>query len=549
MNNRSLLSSILTLICMWLSACTPAPTLSPIPAEPATAPTLATWTDDFNDALASGWSWVDEDPTHWNLIDAHGALRIITQGQSLYNADKPKNLLLRDAPIGNFEIIIKVTFDPQDNFQQAAILIYQDEDNFVLLNRGFCEREGCPGSGIFLDNEMKGEIDFSKPGLHTSSPLQTTWLRLLKEETRYIGFYSGDGQKWEELGRVENPMSPSKVGLMANNSDADPSVPQIPADFDSFTVQGITLSTGTSETPKPSAPLLLEHLVPMPNAHPGGIAFGPDGAIWFVETLKNTIGRITSDGSFTEYPIPTAHAIDDEHGFIAVGPDGALWFNEDHAKKLGRITIEGQINEYDLPNGISPLRIFVAASDGALWATSQGMNGIVKLTTDGRVAAQYPVPTPNSGVAGMVLGPDGALWFVEARANQIGRLTLDGVLTEYPLPDKDSFPILITVGPDQALWFTMFRASKIGRINIEGEITSFDAEMTPVGIAAGKDGAIWFTGYSTDFIGRLTTDGKLSQIKIQTPAGTPYHIIMGEESLWFTEIFGNKIGQIQLTAP
>jgi virginiamycin B lyase len=532
---------------MWLSACTPAPTLSPIPAEPATAPTLATWTDDFNDALASGWSWVDEDPTHWNLIDAHGALRIITQGQSLYSADKPTNLLSRDAPAGDFEIVTKVTFDPKNNFQQAAILIYQDEDNFVLLNRGFCEREGCPGSGIFLDNESNGEIDFSKSSPGTSSSLQTTWLRLHRKGTKYIAFYSGDGQKWEELGRVENPMTPTKVGLTANNANDDPSVPQIPADFDSFTIQGITLSTDTSETPKPSAPLLLEHLVPTPNAHPGGIAFGPDGAVWFVETPANKIGRISSDGHFTEYPVPTAHAIDAEvglAGFIGVGPDGALWFNEDLAKKLGRITTEGQIKEYDLPNEIWPLKAFIAAPDGALWATSQGINGIVKLTTDGQVAAQYTMPTPNSGLAGIVLGPDQALWFAEARANQIGRLTLDGVLTEYSLPDKNSFPLLITVGPDQALWFTMFKASKIGRITIDGKLTSFAAGMTPVGITTGKDGAIWFTG--PESIGRLTTDGELSQLQIQTQGGTPYYITMGEGSLWFTEKFGNKIGQIQL---
>lgn len=49
-----------------------------------------------------------------------------------------------------------------------------------------------------------------------------------------------------ELGRVENLLTPAKVGLTANNFNANPSVRQIPADFDSFTVQGITPLTDTS---------------------------------------------------------------------------------------------------------------------------------------------------------------------------------------------------------------------------------------------------------------------------------------------------------------
>lgn len=222
--------------------CTSAPTQAPPtspPAELTAAPMPDTWTDDFNGALAPDWSWVDEDPTHWNLKDVPGALRIITQGESLYAVDKPKNLLLRDAPAGDFEIVTKVNFDPQNDFQQAAILIYQDHDNFVLLNRGFCGVQGCLGSGIFLDSEMQGKMDFENhPGPRTAASLETTWLKLRKEGVKYIGFYSDDGQNWKALGRLENPMTPTKVGLTANNSNTDPSVPQIPADYDFFTLTG-----------------------------------------------------------------------------------------------------------------------------------------------------------------------------------------------------------------------------------------------------------------------------------------------------------------------
>jgi beta-xylosidase len=208
-------------------------------ATPFVAPPRYTWRDDFNGVLASGWAWVDEDRTHWSLQDTPGALQIMTEGESPTRAGKPKNLLFRDAPANDFEIMTKVTFNPQDNFQQAAILIYQDDDNIVLLNRGFCGVRGCPGSGVFLDNMIKDQLDF---GNHPQMPVSstTTWLRLRKEGTEYIGFYSIDGQIWEELGRVENLLTARKLGLTARNSSTDPYAPQIPADFDFLTVQGLT---------------------------------------------------------------------------------------------------------------------------------------------------------------------------------------------------------------------------------------------------------------------------------------------------------------------
>lgn len=63
-------------------------------------------------------------------------------------------------------------------------------------------------------------------------------------------------------------------------------------------------------------------------------AAGPDGAIWFVESSANKVGRITMAGHFTEFPIPSAVLFQTSAGQImtsgpvgiTTGPDGALWF-------------------------------------------------------------------------------------------------------------------------------------------------------------------------------------------------------------------------------
>jgi serine/threonine protein kinase/ABC-type branched-subunit amino acid transport system substrate-binding protein len=198
------------------------------------SPVSAMMTDDFEGELDSGWSWFEEDPAFWSLSDALGALRIVTQGESLYGAGIPRNLLLRDAPEGDFEVITRVEFEPQQNFQQAAIVAYQDEDNFVLLNRGFCDLDACVGSGLHLDAEINGEVIPDTP--KTPAVLSSTFLRLRREGTTYTGYYSANGETWIGLGQLTNPLQPVQVGLMATNSNTDPAVPQIPADFDFFEV-------------------------------------------------------------------------------------------------------------------------------------------------------------------------------------------------------------------------------------------------------------------------------------------------------------------------
>jgi len=63
------------------------------------------------------------------------------------------------------------------------------------------------------------------------------------------------------------------------------------------------------------------------------ITVGPDGALWFIEA--NKIGRFTTSGVLTEYPVPSGDGLG-----ITTGPDGALWFTEGGSSgKVGRISV------------------------------------------------------------------------------------------------------------------------------------------------------------------------------------------------------------------
>ena len=120
----------------------------------------AGWTDDFGSpTFDTRWSWVREDSTHWNLTERPGLLRIKTQEGTLYQGtNTTKNVLLQPAPAGDFEIQTRVLFAPTENIQTAGLIIYQDDDNYLALIRGFCGfGPPCAGNALYFDHEEQGQ--------------------------------------------------------------------------------------------------------------------------------------------------------------------------------------------------------------------------------------------------------------------------------------------------------------------------------------------------------------------------------------------------------
>ena len=111
-----------------------------------------------------------------------------------------------------------------------------------------------------------------------------------------------------------------------------------------------------------------------------GIAKGSDGNLWFAESGRSAIGRITHDGVVKEFPLSSAIG---DPCYIALGPDRAMWFTDKGDNAIGRIDGSGSIKEFvpslpSAPNGIA------AGSDGAIWFTEANGNQI------GRIASYLP---------------------------------------------------------------------------------------------------------------------------------------------------------------
>ena len=298
-------------------------------------------------------------------------------------------------------------------------------------------------------------------------------------------------------------------------------------------------------------------VVPGDGANVWRLTPGPDGAVWFTLTRcddpnctttirHDAIGRITADGTRTEFALPFTT---EPHGAgpygIAAGPDGALWFAEIRGDAIGRMTTTGSLSLYPLPPSPIPPADnapydITSGPDGALWFTQ--MFAIGRITTAGAITRFLVGPTDPTSI---VTGPDGALWFTELNGNRIGRMTTAGALTAYPLAWTCN-PHGITAGPDGALWFACF-AGTIGRITVDGAVSTYGVpspDSGPIYIASGPDGALWFTEQKTGLLGRITVDGAVTEYPSPPGDGFLIPITRAPDGLWFAK--GRTIDHLRL---
>jgi virginiamycin B lyase len=188
-----------------------------------------------------------------------------------------------------------------------------------------------------------------------------------------------------------------------------------------------------------------EYALPSPDAVPQGIVFAPDGNVYVTEQGSNAIARLNpTTGAATDIPVPTPDSTT-QSGVL--GPDGAIWFIERAAAKIGRMTLDGTFTEYPLTPGCFPNRI-VVGPDGALWFTELFGGKVGRITTQG-LLTEYPVA---GGPVGITVGADGQLYVALAYSGGVARLNLQGTVTgTWSLPGAH-LPLQIATGFHRDLW-------------------------------------------------------------------------------------------------
>jgi regulation of enolase protein 1 (concanavalin A-like superfamily) len=193
--------------------------------------------DDFEGVLQTGWEWINEDPENWRFVDS-GWLEITGGDAAFYTEgeDGMSNFLSREVPEGDFVITAHIQANPTESFQQAAIYIFENQDNYIALNIGFCGpcRTGGPGFYMetFIDHNPFGN------GYVIDRSLEDTdvYLRLVNQGGSVTGYYATQPGEWQKAGSFGNYFDFKYVGLGTTNSNPDGVEQDIVSKFDYFEI-------------------------------------------------------------------------------------------------------------------------------------------------------------------------------------------------------------------------------------------------------------------------------------------------------------------------
>ncbi len=236
--------------------------------------------DGFDGQLGLNWRPVRYDPSHVSLTRAPGRLTLTTQRGSIHRkdlvspaekaagmeaspeADRTKNIFVIDNPLAegaDFTITTCVVhFKPAKQYQQAGLILYTDDDNYVKwtyefnddyvkdyvtnadqasAGSGAAPGGGAPeGSGrpfFIAVVETKGEPSHAIAA-EAGPNLPSVWLRVQKRGNLYDCSTSTDGGHFVKRGTVDwGKGGPKRVGLIAQNG-GEAGVPEIDAQFEFF---------------------------------------------------------------------------------------------------------------------------------------------------------------------------------------------------------------------------------------------------------------------------------------------------------------------------
>ena len=216
---------------------TPEPTATPVPPTPTQLPEGVLFRDEFNGSLQPGWTWVNENPSRWSFVE-NGWLEIIGDDISLFMEESTGmvNFLTRDLPEGEFAIVAHIQADADESFEQATIYIFEDQDNYIALNIGYCGICGVGGPGFFMETIIDNNPFGNHYEVARDASVTDVLLKLVNQAGSLTGYYALPGEDWQRLGAFGHFFDFNAVGLGATNSNTEGVEDDIKARFDYFEI-------------------------------------------------------------------------------------------------------------------------------------------------------------------------------------------------------------------------------------------------------------------------------------------------------------------------
>jgi regulation of enolase protein 1 (concanavalin A-like superfamily) len=192
--------------------------------EPRSSFTFSTM-DPFDGKLRLNWKPVRPDATHVSLTRNKGKLTITTQEGTIHADEtanksvKAKNIYLIDNPLADdvdFEMSVAISgFTPKEAYQQAGLIAYDDDDNYVKFGYDYNWRANG-GAYLCMVREVQTKTEHNTADAPKDA--KKVWLRLTRRKDKYEYASSADGRRWTVHGEESwRAKAPAKLGFLAKN--------------------------------------------------------------------------------------------------------------------------------------------------------------------------------------------------------------------------------------------------------------------------------------------------------------------------------------------
>jgi cytochrome c len=246
--------------------------------------------DEFSGSELDGCRWnriVRYDPPGLDVSGDH--LNLESSYADIFGADNTPvtNMVLQDTPQGDWTAETKVTVPLVQCCQQAGLIAYLDDGNYVKWD--VIADDGAGQARLELRSEIDDVVQEPQADVWVDYPADDTyWLRLAKSGATYSAAYSLDGESWTDFGtEVTNAAigDGAAIGLFTLGAFQDA---PLWAGFDHFTLDA---------EPEPGQPDLRLSVTP----HTRAVKLGRLAR--FTATVRNTGGaratrvRVCANGS------------------------------------------------------------------------------------------------------------------------------------------------------------------------------------------------------------------------------------------------------------
>jgi virginiamycin B lyase len=224
------------------------------------------------------------------------------------------------------------------------------------------------------------------------------------------------------------------------------------------------------------------------SVEPIGIAVDTKGTVWVTDAATVSIVAMSSTGTVQSVKLGTPIA---RLGRMAAAADESIWFAESSAYSITRLK-HGQLTRHSIDSTRGGPFGVAVADDGAVWATLQSSNSLLRIASDGS-KSEFPIPTPGASPTDVAVDRSGAVWFLEFRTNSIGRLH-NGKFEKHALPEGNAGLTGLAVAPDGAVWFGMLRKGSLGRLRAGkfAQVKLPRADARPFSVAVDQSGNVWY---------------------------------------------------------